>query len=248
LAEDRALLRQRQVELEAALKLAKKGFRAETQLAGARARYDQAQARLQSMKIDFDNTTIVAPFDGVLEDRMVEIGDFVEIGDPVGVLVDLDPVLVVGHVNERHIGWITVGGTGSVAFLDGRQSVGTVRFVSSVANADTRTFRVELTIANPERRIKEGLTAELTLPTERISAHLISPAILTLADDGRLGVRGIVAGNKVQFYPVRVVANTMDGTWVDGLPDRIDLIVVGQEFVADGDVVEPVAVAQGAAS
>ncbi|MCH8188922.1 MAG: hypothetical protein IIB66_09540, partial [Proteobacteria bacterium] len=66
-------------------------------------------------------------------------------------------------------------------------------------------------------------------------AHLLSPAALTLNDEGVLGVRIVVPGNTVRFVPVKIIDDTADGIWLSGLPSVADLITVGHEFVRDGD-------------
>jgi len=60
---------------------------------------------------------------------------------------------------------------------------------------------------------------------------------MTLADDGRVGVRTVNAENVVSFVPVTIIGGTVDGMWVAGLPEEVRIITVGQEFVIDGQVV-----------
>lgn len=240
LAEAKALVRQRQIEYRAAAQLAKKGFRADTQLAGARAQLDAAMARTKSMEIDLRRTVIRAPFDGVLETRYVERGDYVRNGDNVASIVDLDPILAVGYVSERNVADIAIGTPGSVRLVDGRRAEGRVRYVASVAEPETRSFRIELEIANPDYGIRAGLTGELNLPLSDIHAHVVSPAVLTLADDGRIGVRIVDGEDRVVFVPVKILADTPQGVWIDGLADGARLITVGHEFVRAGQKVRPV--------
>ena len=73
------------------------------------------------------------------------------------------------------------------------------------------------------------------------NAHLISPAVLTLADDGRVGVRIVDAGDVARFVPVEILADSEEGVWVSGLEHGDRLITVGHEFVKDGQKVRPVA-------
>ena len=109
LKESQALQRQRSVEFKAAKKLAQKGFRAETKLAEAAALLDAARAKVIQVKTDIERTTIRAPFEGILEKRQVEQGDYVKIGDEVGRIVDLDPIYIVGAVSEREVSRIKIG-------------------------------------------------------------------------------------------------------------------------------------------
>ena len=58
-----------------------------------------------------------------------------------------------------------------------------------------------------------------------------------LQDDGTVGVKAVNDKNIVIFYPTTSVKDTIDGIWVSGLPDKINLIVTGQEYVAVGESV-----------
>ena len=241
LKEAEALVRQRRIEHTAAARLAKKGFRANTQLAGARARLDAALARTEAARIDMDRTTLRAPFAGVLESRTVEVGAYAKSGDRIATIVDLDPILAIGYASERDVAGIRVGAQGSVRLVDGRTVSGAVRYVASIGESQTRSFRVELEISNPDLTIRAGLTCKLRLPLPATNAHLISPAVLTLADDGRVGVRIVDAGDVARFVPVEILADSEEGVWVSGLEHGDRLITVGHEFVKDGQKVRPVA-------
>lgn len=241
LAEAVALVKQREIEYRAATQLAKKGFRSGTKLAEARAKLDAARASTKSMRIDLLRTKITAPFRGVLETRYVETGDFIKVGDNVAKIIDLDPVLAVGFVSERDVGSIVIGEAGEVSFIDGTKARGKITYIASVADPDTRSFRVELEIPNADHKIRAGLTGRLTLPLPAIRAHVVSPAVLTLADDGRIGVRIVDAGDIVRFKPVSILTESRDGVWISGLEDNDRLITTGHEYVKAGQKVRPVA-------
>ena len=68
-------------------------------------------------------------------------------------------------------------------------------------------------------------------------AHFVTPAVLTLNDAGLLGVRTIVDGQTVRFLAVEIIDDTQDGVWVAGLPDEVQIITVGHEFVSNGEKV-----------
>ena len=240
LTEAKALLAQRQIEYEAAEKLSVKGFRTETSLAEAKAALEAAQARIRVAETKLADTVVRAPFDGLVDEHMVEIGDFVETGDSIARVVDLDPILVVAQVNEKVVGHLRVGQTAEVRLFAGQVISGRLRFISSVANPATRTFQIELEVDNPDKAIADGLTAELRIPTGESQAYHVSPAILTLTDDGRIGVKTLDEENRVVFRPVRITGSDDTGVWLSGLPERLVLITVGQEFVKEGQIVRPI--------
>lgn len=248
LAEARAVLRQREMEYKAAKQLSKKGFRSGTKLAESQAYRDSARAQLRRMEIEINHTVIRAPFAGILENRSIEIGAYLKQGDPVATVVDLDPALIVAYVSERDVGKVKPGLKGSAKLVDGRTVEGTLKFVGTVADAATRSFRVELEVPNTQRAVRDGVTAELTIPLRPIRAYLISPAILSLSDDGRIGVKIVEAGDIVKFVPVKIHADTSEGVWIGGIPEGARLITVGHEFVKSGRKVVPVTAKAGAGS
>lgn len=240
LSEARATLRQRQIEYTAALKLTEKGFRSETEKAGAQARLDAARAVVELMEIDIARTTFRAPFEAIIGAGHVEVGDYVKVGDVTATIVDLDPMLVVGDINERHIAHISKNMPGKITLIDGSTRKGIVRYVAAVADPSTRTYRVEMTVPNSDLSIRDGLTAKIEIPISTAMAHFVTPSVLTLNGDGMLGIKTVEPDNTVKFRMVKIIADDVDGVWLGGLPDRIRMITVGQEFVIDGETVTPI--------
>jgi multidrug efflux system membrane fusion protein len=241
LAEARALLKQREMEYEAARSLSRKGFRAETQLAASAAELDAARARIARIETDIARTRIGAPFDGALDTRAVELGNYVQEGDDVATVVDLDPVLVVGSVTEREVSALAVGAPATAALVTGEKLEGRIRYIASVADPATRTFRFEVEIPNPRHTVRHGVTSEIRLPLSETMAHFVAPSTLTLDDDGRIGVKIVTAENRVRFVPVEFLADTPEGIWIGGLDGAVTVIAVGQGYVRDGERVRPVA-------
>lgn len=240
LREAEAAVRQWQKKFEATQQLSRSGFQSEVRKAEDFAALEAAEASLAAIRLDIERTDIRAPFRGVVDALPVEVGDVVEVHDPVATVVDLDPIKVVVAVPERMVAGVTVGSTADIRLVTGRQLTGTVRYLTRMGSSETRTFRVEITADNPRGAIAEGLTAEVSLPLGPMAAHLVSPAILTLNDAGELGVKTIDDDGQVAFRPVRIIDDTPDGMWLGGLPARVTVITVGQEFVRDGQRVRPV--------
>ncbi len=240
LSEAEALHKQREIEFSAASQLRAKGFRSETSLAAAAARLKAANAAVEQIRIDISRTTVRAPFAGVIAENWAELGAYVKVGDVAGTIVDLDPINIVGYATEREVGLLQTGSSGRARLIDGSEVVGIIVFVAPVAEETTRTFRFELEVANPDLHIRAGLTAEIAVPVAQELSHLVSPAVLTLADDGTVGVKVVDAADVVRFLPVRIIGDSPSGVWVGGLPSVVRLITVGQEFVVPGQRVEAV--------
>jgi multidrug efflux pump subunit AcrA (membrane-fusion protein) len=124
--------------------------------------------------------------------------------------------------------------------VTGRTLAGQVRFVAVNADATTRTFPIEISVPNPKGDIPAGVTTEIRIPVETISAHQMSASLLTLSDNGILGIKAIGSDQRVKFYPAQFARATTEGIWLSGLPERLHLITVGQGFVQAGQKVNPI--------
>jgi multidrug efflux system membrane fusion protein len=243
LREVEALVEQWQAKAKASASLARSGYAAAVQSAEDAAALESARARLESVKLEIERTEIRAPFDGVVDDILAEVGDYVDAYDQVALVVDLDPIKIVVQVTEQNADGIRVGREAAVRLVTGTTVRGTISYVARTGDPATRTFRVEISAANADSRIAEGVTAEVVLPVGQTLAHLVSPAILTLNDSGAVGVKVVDDEGQVRFLPIEIVDDTSEGMWISGLPERSRVIIVGQEFVRDGQQVRPVATA-----
>ena len=234
LAEAKALAAQRQLEFNASTELAAKGHRSETQVAAAKAHHDAALAAVRRMEVELSFTEIRAPFDGIVDQRYVEIGAYLQKGNACATLLDIDPYLVVGEVSERNVAHLSAGMPARAILVDGRELAGKLRYVAAAGQPETRTFRIELEVANKDRSLKDGITAQIHIPVAERHAHVIPSSALVLSDKGVVGVR-VVDGEIVRFREVKIIGDDARGVWVSGLDDKTALIVVGQQFVKEGD-------------
>lgn len=241
LIEARARLTEAEVNSRAASRLADGGFGSVTSQISAEAALEAARAVVTQAEDALANLVITAPFAGVLEEDTAELGAYLAPGSPTGsfcaTVLQLDPIKIVGFVPEMQVNKITLGAMAGARLTDGREVAGEVTFLSRSAEETTRTFRVEINVPNPDLGIRAGQTAEVGVASEGAIAHLLPASALTLDDAGWLGVRHVVQtdrGAEAAFAKVNVVRDTMDGIWVSGLPDEIEVIVVGQDFVTAG--------------
>jgi multidrug efflux system membrane fusion protein len=237
LDEAKALMLQKKLEWDASKVLVEKGYRSQTKAAGSKAAYDASKALVIQMEEELENINIRSPFDGFFNDNIAEVGDFLSIGMPCGQVVDYNPILVIGQVSEQEIKKIKSDIQGYAVLSTGEKLNGLLSYVSKTADSKTRTFRIELEINNSNFDIKDGITAELFIPTKKVKAHLIPPSSLTLDSDGKIGVRHIDSNNKVIFSDVEIIGDEKELIWVSGLPEEITLITIGQEFVIEGQKV-----------
>jgi membrane fusion protein, multidrug efflux system len=112
-----------------------------------------------------------------------------------------------------------------------------VRLVAREASAETRTFPVEIELPNPGNAIPSGMSAEVELLADAVRAVVVPRSVITLADNGELGLRVVGDDDIAHFVPVAIIDDTEAGLVVTGVPDSVRIIVAGQDLVRDGDKV-----------
>jgi multidrug efflux system membrane fusion protein len=199
-----------------------------------------AKAELARAQLDIQHMTVRAPFDGALQDRVVEVGAYVKAGDPVARFVDERKLIISANVSEFDAHYVVMGKPGSARLATGETVEGTIRYVAPVADEATRTFTVELEVDNAKGAYRGGITAKLMIPAETLFAHKVSPSLLTLDDDGNLGIKTVNELGEVEFHPADIAMSSSDGVWIAGLPHTASIITVGQGFVNPGAMVNSV--------
>ena len=240
LAQAVATVKQRELEFAAREKLEGQNYVSEAQLQEAAAMLETAKVELARAKLDIENMVIRAPFDGALQERLVEIGDYVKAADPIATFVDDRKLVISANISEFDAHNVTKGESASAKLATGEGVNGIIRYVAPVADEATRTFVVELEVDNADGKYRAGMTAELMIPAETIFAHKVSPSLLTLDDEGNLGIKTVNELGQVEFHRANVAMSSSDGVWIAGLPHSASIITVGQGFVNAGAVVNSV--------
>ncbi|MEP4290867.1 MAG: efflux RND transporter periplasmic adaptor subunit, partial [Rhizobiaceae bacterium] len=235
----KAILIQAEEDYEANKKLVERGFATNTKLRGLKALLDTAKATLATAEQDMKRTEIRATVAGQVQTPYAEVGDNLKSGDVCVTLMETNPILFSGQVPELEVGAISTGMEAKVSVVSGELVSGRIRYISPVADANTRTFNIEVEIPNPDRTLLDGMTATAAIDLQPVKAYQINPSWMTLADDGRIGVRSVTPDNKVVFNPVAIIAMDDKQAWVNGLAPGLKVITLGQNFVAAGETVEP---------
>ncbi len=240
LSQAKATVKQREVEFEARERLKTESYVSEAQLQEAVAALEAARTELTRAQLDLTYMMIRAPFDGALQSRIVEVGDFVKRGDPIATFVDNRTIIVTANLSEFDARYVNVDDLAEARLATGGTVRGRIRYVAPVAHEATRTFTVELEVDNSDGRLRPGGTAELRIPAESLLAHRVSPSLLTLDDAGNVGIKIINDQGKVEFVVADIALSSADGVWIAGLPPTVTIITVGQGFVATGSVVNAI--------
>ncbi|MDP5291467.1 efflux RND transporter periplasmic adaptor subunit [Oceanimonas sp. CHS3-5] len=227
----------RVAELAAAERLKRQGLLAETDYLQRKSAATQAEAVLTQARLALDYSRPAAPFAGTVDAHHVEAGDYVKAGDALLHLVDASEMKLMARVPQQQVNGLAPGLPVTAVLLDGRTLEGTLTFVSSAADEDTRSFAVEARFANPQALRLAGVSAELRIALPPRPAHRLSPALLALDERGRPGVHVVDEHNRLQLVPVTLLAITPNALWVDGLPELARVVTRGAGFVAEGETV-----------
>ncbi len=237
LEQSKAQRNKARIEYEGALSLKDRGYQSKTQIATAKANLALADADVKATGLINEKLIVRAPFDGVVQERMIDAGGFIQRGSPCARLIELSPLVVVGHIPESQILGFNVGDEAKVRFIHGLEQQGSVRYMSKSSDGVTRTFKVEIELPNSDQSLRDGLSAEITVLGAPGVAHHISPSLLSLSSDGEVVVKILERENIAVQKNVSIVGDDEDGIWVSGLPKESTIITVGQEYVANGSQV-----------
>lgn len=234
--EARAKLDEARRDLDKIENLSRKGLATEDQMIKARTSLAGAEASWASIEETRADMVLRAPFSGVINSMSIEIGDNVSPGSAVAGVLDMSQLVVGVSIPQAVIGNISVGQAASVALVTGEVVEGEVSYVSAVADSGTRSFPVEIQIANADHLLKAGVSASVSMDGPASMAHSVPSAYLSLEASGNLSVK-LVQDGVVEVREVEIVSSGLEEVQVTGLPERAEIITVGQGFVQAGDMV-----------
>jgi len=205
-----------------------------------------AQATLQEVRARLDRTQIHTPTGGILNNLLVEQGEYVQAGTPVAQIVQTDIVKVAVNVPERDIAFFSPGQTVEIlASVKGvqRSFYGPISFINSVADDRTRSTRMEIKLPNPDGALRSGQIVRARLTRRILENAVLIPLLAVIPMEDGYAVY-IVTESKAQRRKVQLGLIRGDRVQiVQGLAPGDQLIVAGHRFVAPGQSVNVVSVA-----
>ena len=214
-------------------RLAKENFSAPLEQAERVAAYATAKVNLRKLEEQLSDRVIVAPVSGLLETVHVEKGERVRRDTATATILGLDILSVIVAVPQNEISQIRLASKVKVQIAGNGSRHGTVSKIASKSNPATRTFDVTIDLPNQDRKLRAGMSVEATIDAGSLQAFAMSPAHLSVAENGILTAKIVVDG-KVVTLPVEIIRAGVETVFVSGLPDDAILLTVGQGFVEDG--------------
>jgi RND family efflux transporter MFP subunit len=210
----------------------------EAEYIASRGAVSQAEALVDIRRRNLDKTVIAAPFDGFVTRRMVELGQNINIGDPVIAMADLQPMRVAIFVNEQDYVYLDDDDAVEIrveAYPE-RRFAGQVDRIGVKADPQTNTFEVEILVDNPDVRLKAGLTASVHIVVDAIPEAIMIPQDSVLFRENRREVFVVTEENRAAAREVTL--GRVEGSLVrilQGLAPGDRLVTTGAPYLKEGD-------------
>jgi membrane fusion protein, multidrug efflux system len=198
---------------------------------------EAAKANLNRVKADLDNISPKTPFNGIYQSRFVEIGDTVNINDKLAVIIDASSVKATADLSAEELRRIDKNE--NVIVDNGtKKFTGKITYQSASAEPKFHTFKIEVTIDNPNNELKDGDFVDLIIPNFAQRLHVIPTSTLILGDDGKVGVVIVDDQDKSVFVPIEIEQASQKGMLVKDLSDTVRIIKNGGQFIKNGQKVK----------
>lgn len=208
----------------------------------AEAQVSRAEAIVEAARIRLDYTNVRAEWpegdsSRMVAERYVDEGETVAANDPLFLIVRLDPIVAVISVTERDYGLLKVGQSAQFRTdaFPGEIFHGRIARIAPVFRQSSRQARVELSLPNPDGRLKPGMFVRASIILER-AENVVAVPEAALARRGQDDGIFLVNGNSDKVRWVVVEPGIRDKGWVQILGQDLsgDVVTLGQQLVDDG--------------
>ncbi|KGQ18989.1 Efflux transporter, RND family, MFP subunit [Lysobacter dokdonensis DS-58] len=204
-------------------------------------RYDlenaRAANRLANLELSYAN--VVAPISGVIAERKIKDGNFVQINTPIFRIVDTSRLEATLNVPEREVATLQQGLKVDLAVdaLPGKKFAGTIDRIAPVVDAGSGTFRVICSFEGGGA-LQPGMFGRIRIDYDQRTDALVVPRMALLEDEGDPAVFAVKAGKAVRV-PVKL--GYLDGQWAEvreGLKPGDQVVTAGKVALREGSAVQ----------
>jgi membrane fusion protein, multidrug efflux system len=220
--------------------LDEEGRRERERIVRATSGLNQAEVNMEQVRMEMEWTRIRAPFQGRVADLHAVEGAYLNAGDEVLTLVELDPIRVEVNALESEVSRLEPGRRASVRFaaFPGEEFTATVRSVNPIVDAETRSARVTLTLPNPDHRIRPGMYARVSVDAQAYPDRILVPRGAVVERDRREVVfmaAGLDEAGEARAEWRYVTTGFRNETHVEIVPDEAtSLLEPGEVVLVDG--------------
>jgi membrane fusion protein (multidrug efflux system) len=236
-----AMVRQSKLQYDRQKELNDQGIGSQSDLDNAELTYEQQAASLASLKVSLENTEVKAPFSGTLEQTFVDPGELLSPGMPVARVVSTTQLYVTVGIPSRYVGILAEGDPVKLQFnqRDDLQVEGTIQFVGSTIDPQSRSFEVEVGFPNPNEIIKIDMVADVEVVLDDMPNSIVVGEEFVYSKQGNM-VAYIVASDE-QGNPIsrEVVIDhgpvyKSETVILSGLNPGDQFITNGSSYLQDG--------------
>ncbi|CAL7962163.1 membrane fusion protein, multidrug efflux system [Alphaproteobacteria bacterium] len=234
----KATLRRANIGYKAALVLYEKGLGSIAALEQAEIGVKEAKSALALAKIDVQDTTVRAPYNGYVDYIKAQVGDMNAKGVVLGYFINSSAITVQVNLSEKEMLLARQAKTARILINDGQYADAVVKFLSKVADKDLPTFLMELEVKNEDAKLFSGQNVEVDVVVGQQMAHKLPQSALMLNNAGVLAVKAVDTNNAVKTYPISVIDEDEEGVYVVGLPQEVKIITVGHGYAMEGETLD----------
>lgn len=222
--------------------LSKKQFVTQSQLDDARSLVKTTRATLDQAKLNLERCTIRSPMAGVVDRVFIEYGKFLDAGEPVVSILEIDRLKVTVGIPESDVDAVRklTSFDMTIDALDGRKVTGTYHYLSKTTDSMARLYNLEIRLDNPDFQILPDMFVRVSIVKNREAQGLAVPIYSLITQKKQTGLF-VENQGKVAFRPVET--GFQDGWRIlvsKGLAPGDHVVVVGQRIIEDGEKVNVV--------
>jgi len=235
--EAKAALNQAELDYSSKKVLHEKRAISENEYLSAKYGLERALAAYELNTARYSKLTITAPINGYVNDRMYDLGAFTMPNTPIFDFIDNAYMKITAGVAERFMNDIKIGKPVQISFDAFPDLVmeSKISYINKSIDKDSRTFKIELKIPNPERKLAPQMIADLKVLRRSYEDQIVIPLDAVIESESGRYVFVASEDNKAIKVPLELLVIYEDSVLVDGLEPNQQLVVTGQQELTEGD-------------
>ncbi|MCP4051164.1 MAG: efflux RND transporter periplasmic adaptor subunit [bacterium] len=220
-------------------KLFAKRLISDQQFESIRTQLKTAESQFQIAEIQYKKTTIRSPIDGIIAEKYIEENEFISPGQPVCRVINLDRIKIKIGVTGKDLPYIKINNQVNVMINTCENKIfkGVVSSTGSVADKESRTFPVEISIDNKNHKIKAGMLGRVSFINKRLNNVIVIPHELILEGETK-AVFLAAKNNRAKKKPVRIIATEKNMAAISGISPGEHIVSAGHKNIVEGEVLK----------